>query len=93
MFRQPIVPSASPSRAVAWAKAGWEWNIGWEANAALLNTASPNTFRDWGTYSLAKPTAQSAAATDFKFSVASLLSLVPGRTCSTNQLQLGRTSA
>jgi len=57
MFRQPIVPSASPSRAVAWAKAGWEWNIGWEANAALLNTASPNTFRDWGTCSLAKPAA------------------------------------
>ena len=47
----------SPSRAVAWAKAGWEWNIGWEANAALLNTASPDTFRDWGTYSLAKPAA------------------------------------
>jgi hypothetical protein len=38
-------------------ESGCEWNIGWEANAAVLNTASPNTFRDWGTYSLAKPAA------------------------------------
>ena len=34
-----------------------------------------------------------AAATNFKFSVASLLSLVPGSTCSTNQLALGVLSA
>ena len=57
MFRQPIVPSASPSRAVAWAKAAPNGTLAWEANAAVLNTASPNTFRDWGTYSLAKPAA------------------------------------
>ena len=24
-----------------------EWNIGWEVNAPVHNTASPETFRDW----------------------------------------------
>jgi len=28
-------------------ESGCEWNIGWEVNAPVHNTASPETFRDW----------------------------------------------
>ncbi len=28
-------------------ESGCEWNIRWEVNAPVHNTASPETFRDW----------------------------------------------
>jgi hypothetical protein len=28
-------------------ESGCEWIIGWEVNAPVHNTASPETFRDW----------------------------------------------
>jgi hypothetical protein len=54
------------------------------ATGAVHNTASPENLRDWPIDSLAKERAtQSVAATSFRFSVAALLSPVPGRTIST----------
>ena len=53
---------------------------------AVHNAASPGNYRDWHSYLLAADQqAYSVAVITFKFSVAALLSLVPGRTFSRNQ--------
>ena len=54
--------------------------------AAVHNSASPGNYRDWHSHLLAADQqAYSVAVITFKFSVAALLSLVPGRTFSRNQ--------
>jgi hypothetical protein len=58
--------------------------------SSVHNTASPENDRDWHNYLLAADQqAYSVVAITFKFSVAALLSLVPGRASSTNQLVFG----
>jgi hypothetical protein len=47
----------SPARR-SLAKGDYQWGTGWKVNAAVHKTASPKTFRDWGTDSLAKPAAK-----------------------------------
>lgn len=54
--------------------------------APVRNSASPGSYRDWHSNLLAADEqAYSVAVITFKFSVAALLSLVPGRTFSRNQ--------
>ena len=58
--------------------------------SAVHNTASPENHWDWHNCLLAADQrAYSVVAITFKFSVAALPSLVPGRASSTNQLRLG----
>lgn len=58
--------------------------------AAVHNSASPGNYRDWHSSLLAADQqAYSVAVITFKFSVAALLSLVPGMASSTNQVILG----
>ena len=53
---------------------------------AVHNSASPGNYWDWHSYLLAADQqGYSVVATTFKFEVAALLSLVPGKTFSRNQ--------
>jgi len=61
--------------------------------SAVHTTASPENGRDWHHYfPAADQQAYSVVAITFKFSVAALLSLVPDRTFSRNQVVLGARS-